>query len=52
MSDLERMTLGEVVDYTIAYNERQKRTEHATKEKNENHGRHRATQAEIDAFFG
>ena len=51
MADLRLMTLGQVVDFTIAYNERQKRTDEAM-EKRDEPKRHRASQAEIDAFFG
>ena len=49
MSDLKLMTLGQVVDFTIAYNERQRRTEKA--EERDEPTRHMASQAEIDAFF-
>ena len=52
MSDLRLMTLGQVVDFCISYNERQERTEKAQEQDKEQGGRHRATQDEIDAFFG
>ena len=52
MSDLKTMTLGQVVDYVIAYNRRQQKAE-AESKKEEKHGkRRRATQGDIDAFFG
>lgn len=46
------MQLGQVVDYVIAYNERQKKAEQRTK-KAEKHGtKHKATQNDINAWFG
>ena len=52
MADLRHMTLGQVVDYTIAYNKRQERAERE-QEKAKKHGRKRkATQADINSFFG
>lgn len=55
MSDIRRMQLGQVVDYVIAYNDRQKRAEdqskRAAKAKDEPK-RRKATQADINAFFG
>lgn len=45
------MTLGQVVDYCIAYNKRQEKAEEA-QDKAEKHNTRRATQADIDAFFG
>ncbi len=52
MSDLRLMTLGQVVDYCIAYNERQEQTEKTQADEKKQEHRHRASQAEIDAFFG
>lgn len=52
MTDLRRMTLGEVVDYTIAYNKRQERAEKAQKHAEKHGTKRRATQSDIDAFFG
>lgn len=50
MSDMKALTLGQVVDYVMAYNIRQERAEKASKGKQ---GRtRRATQADINAFFG
>ena len=52
MSDLRRMQVGQVVDYCIAYNDRQKEAEKQA-EKEEKHGKkRRATQNDINAFFG
>lgn len=55
MSDMRRMQLGQVVDFVIAYNERQKQAEKDAGGKKSS-GRavkhyHKATQDEIDAFF-
>lgn len=52
MSDLKIMTLGQVVDFVIAYNQRQKRAEQESKRKEKHGKRRRATQGDIDAFFG
>lgn len=43
---MRRMQLGAIVDYCIEY-DRQHNTE-----KKKDGGRHKATQAEIDAYFG
>ncbi len=46
------MQLGQVVDYVIAYNERQKKAEQRAK-KEEKHGtKRKATQNDINAWFG
>lgn len=46
MEDLKEMTLGEIVDFVIDYNERNK------DEEEEKPTRRKATQRDIDAFFG
>ena len=46
------MQLGQVVDFVIAYNQRQKQAEKQAKRKEKRGKRHRATQNEINAFFG
>lgn len=52
MSDIRKMQLGQVVDFVIAYNERIENAEKRAK-KEEKHGRKRkATQNDINAFFG
>ena len=52
MTDIRKMQLGQVVDFVIAYNERQKAAEKAQK-RAEKHGTTRkATQNDINAFFG
>ena len=44
MTDIRRMTLGQIVDFVIEYNNRN--------EKDNRPKRVEATQADIDAFFG
>ena len=51
MTDIRRMQLGQVVDFCIEYNNRQKEAEERA-ERKKKPKRRRATQAEIDAFFG
>lgn len=51
LSDIKKMELGQVVDFCIDYNERQKRAEKAAKQKPIPEKR-KATQADINAFFG
>jgi hypothetical protein len=46
------MQLGQVVDFVIAYNQRQKQAEKQAKREEKRGKRHRATQNEINAFFG
>ena len=40
--------MGQLVDFVITYNERQKQSEEA----GQTGGKHKASQKEIDAFFG
>lgn len=52
MNDIRRMQVGQVVDFVIAYNERQEKAEKRMKYE-EKHGRKRkANQEDINAFFG
>ena len=46
MTDVKSMQIGQIVDFTIAYNNRQKQGEKKGKQKR------RATQKDINAFFG
>ena len=46
------MQLGQVVDFVIAYNQRQERAEKQAKREEKRGKRHKATQDEINAFFG
>ena len=53
MADIRKMQLGQVVDFVIAYNERAERAQKANKKsKKETPTKRRATQKDIDAFFG
>lgn len=52
MSDIRRMQLGQVVDFVIAYNERQKAAEKAQKRAEKHGNRRKASQNDINAFFG
>ena len=52
MQDIRRMQLGQVVDFCIEYNNRQLEAEKEQKKQEGRQGRRRATQADIDAFFG
>lgn len=45
MSDIRRMQLGQVVDFVVAYNERQEKAE-------KRGAKRKATQNDINAFFG
>lgn len=51
MQDIRRMQLGQVVDFCMDYNKRVEAAQKKAKEKPEP-TRRRATQADIDAFFG
>lgn len=46
------MQLGQVVDFVIAFNNRQKKAESTAKREEKRGKRHKATQDEINAFFG
>lgn len=52
MSDIRRMQVGQVVDFVIAYNERQERAEKRAKKEEEKGRKRKATQDDINAFFG
>ena len=53
MSDIKKMQIGQVVDFCISYNERQKAAEkQAEKEEKKRPKKRKATQAEINAYFG
>lgn len=52
MSDIRRMQLGQVVDFVIAYNERQKEAEKAQKRAERRGYRRKASQSDINSFFG
>ena len=46
------MTVGQLVDYVIAYNQRQKAAEKQAELEERKGKRRKATQRDIDAFFG
>lgn len=48
MTDVKSMQIGQIVDFCIAYNHRQKQGEKTQKGKQ----KRRATQKDINAFFG
>lgn len=48
MSDMKTMQIGQIVDYCIDYNNREKKAEQKAKAPK----RRKATQGDIDAFFG
>ena len=52
MSDVRKMQLGQVVDFVIAYNERQKEAEKAQKRAEKRGTKRKGTQNDINAFFG
>ena len=52
MNDIRHMQLGQVVDYCISYNKRQERAEKQAKHDKKYGHKRRATQKDIDAFFG
>lgn len=52
MSDIREMQIGQVVDFIIAYNDRQKAAEKAEKRAEKRGKRRKGTQADINAFFG
>lgn len=52
MSDIRKMQLGQVVDFCISYNERQKKAEKAQKHAEKHGTKRKASQNDINAFFG
>ena len=48
MTDIRRMQIGQLVDFCIDFNERQKRADRETS----GNTKRRATQADINAYFG
>lgn len=52
MTDIRKMQLGQVVDFVIAYNERQKKAEKAHKRAEKRGNKRKASQNDINAFFG
>lgn len=52
MTDLREMQLGQVVDFIIAHNKRLQEAEKAEELRKNKPRRRKATQADINAFFG
>ncbi|MBQ2591132.1 MAG: hypothetical protein II569_05275 [Paludibacteraceae bacterium] len=52
MSDIRRMQVGQVVDFVIAYNDRQKQAQKAQKHAEKHGTKRKASQNDINAFFG
>ena len=52
MSDIRRMQLGQVVDFVMAYNDRQKAAQKAQKHAEKHGTKRKASQNDINAFFG
>ena len=52
MTDIRRMQVGQVVDFVIAYNERQREAEKAQKRAEKRGSKRKGTQNDINAFFG
>lgn len=48
MRDMRAMPIGQIVDFVVDYNDREKRRE----KESERPKRRKATQADIDSFFG
>lgn len=52
MSDIRNMQLGQVVDFCMAYNERQEEAEKRARKAEKRAQRRRANQNDINAYFG
>ena len=52
MSDIRRMQLGQVVDFVISYNERQEKAEKRAKREAKQGKKRKASQNDINAWFG
>lgn len=52
MQDIRKMQVGQVVDFCIAYNERQEAGMKRAKYQEKHGKRRRATQSDINSFFG
>lgn len=52
MQDIRKMQLGQVVDFVIAHNERQKRAEQEQKKAEKYGTKRKATKNDIKTFFG
>ena len=52
MNDIRRMQLGQVVDFVVAYNDRQKASQKAQRRAEAKGAKRKATQNDINSFFG
>lgn len=52
MIDIKKMQIGQVVDFCVAYNERQNKAEKAQKLAEKRGTKRKGTQNDINAFFG
>jgi len=52
MSDVRRMQLGQIIDFVIAYNERQEEGERRAKREAKRGRKRKGTQNDINSFFG
>lgn len=52
MTDVKAMQVGQIVDFCVAYNDRQKQAEKREKHIEQHSQKRRASQGDINAFFG
>lgn len=52
MTDIRRMQIGQLVDFCIEYNERERKARKEQEKQEKGQGKRKATQADIKAFFG
>ena len=52
MTDIRRMQVGQLVDFCIEYNERNRKARKEQEKKEKGQSKRKATQADIKAFFG
>lgn len=52
LTDIRKMQIGQVVDFCVSYNERQKTAEKAQKRAERQGIKRKGTQNDINAFFG
>ena len=52
MSDIRNMQLGQVVDFVVVYNMRQKEAQKAQERAEKRQNKRKATQNDINSFFG
>ena len=52
MTDMRRMQVGQLVDFCVDYNERQKKADAAAEKEERRGAKRRANQNDINAFLG